>query len=504
MHDVEIVDVEVPSAPRAPRPSRPARRSTGTSAPHPHLQPRGPDRARARAVVLLVVAGLLAGGALVVDRLGRGGDVVPAAAPGMLAPIDQPPWVRWRAAVDRSDDVQVGGGTLVVTAVRQGRLIVTGRDVVSGEVRWTQDLGPVAGSRPLTGCRVDDGSTRVDGAPAPPDEPVASGAAATVLLCAVQTPRAPGGGTADPGGPDRDPAVGAELSDVRVTAIALDGGATLGSWRLHAAIVDLARVGDDLVVLTSGPDGSARVQRRAGSTGDVLWSYRSAEPLRFRVGAAQRPELRVNAAFVLVQSWSVIVLGAPDGRELVASPHGWVVVGGVSGDLIGTWSAGQGGTVRDRGGDVVLRTRALFPSRMITDGSAPEVLVLDEGGTVAARALPDGVALWSRETFRSVRMVAGGQLVLLGMDGFSVVDARTGELAWELPGHELMWWLPLSDGSLVLAPGRDGSGAPVVQARRLADGEVAWALPLDPEVRSVDALGGHLVVRTWDELMVLG
>ena len=84
-----------------------------------------------------------------------------------------------------------------------------------------------------------------------------------------------------------------------------------------------------------------------------------------------------------------------------------------------------------------------------------------------------------------------------------MVAARTGALAWESPGRVLMWWAPLTDGSVVLAAGRTGAGRPTMEARRLADGELQWVLPVEEGVRSVAAVGGHLVLRSRDELIVL-
>ena len=106
---------------------------------------------------------------------------------------------------------------------------------------------------------------------------------------------------------------------------------------------------------------------------------------------------------------------------------------------------------------------------------------------------------------RNTRIVeAGGRLVLLGVDGYQVVDVRSGELAWETPGRVLMWWAPLTDGTVVLGAGRTGAGAPTVEARRLSDGALEWALPLPEGVRSVTSVGGHLVLRTREELILYG
>jgi outer membrane protein assembly factor BamB len=374
--------------------------------------------------------------------------------------------------------------------VRQGRFVATGLDVVSGAQRWVRDLGVVSGVRPLTGCLPADGA------------PGTTGGTDGVLLCAVEAPRvADRAGEATTGSGEVSPW---PLTELRVTALVADTGEVVGEWRDRSRLLDLARVDDDLVLLTADAAGVARVERRAGATGEVRWGRTGTEPLRLRQGAAARPSVQVSTSFVLVQAWSAIVLDAQDGSEVVAPPAGRVVIGALSGDRVAVWSSGAGGRVYDAEGTELFRTPTLFPPLAASDGSAPEVLVLDEGGSVVGRSLPDGAELWRLDTYRSVRLVAGGSVVLVGVDGYQVVDARTGEPRWELPYRELMWWAPISDGSLVLGPGRTATGAPTVEARRLDDGTVAWTLPLDPGVRAVSAVGGHLVVRTRDELVMLG
>ena len=128
---------------------------------------------------------------------------------------------------------------------------------------------------------------------------------------------------------------------------------------------------------------------------------------------------------------------------------------------------------------------------------------MDEGGQLVGRSVPGGAELWRTDTYRAVRLQAGGHLLLLGVDGYQVVAARTGATEWESPGRVLMWWAPLTDGELVLAAGRSPVGRPTMEARRLADGELQWVLPVEEGVRSVAAVGGHLVLRSRDELIVL-
>jgi hypothetical protein len=502
MRDVEMLDVEpLTGAPRTGPPvtllsldGEPASDPIGHHAP----QHRATGRRRRRLVVLLVVGALVAGGALVADRLG-GTERVAAIAPGMLARIDQPPWQRWRAPVDTGDVVVPVGDVLVVTAVRMGRFTVTGLDAADGSSRWVQDLGPVAGARPLTGCRAADGATGEGAAMTIPEAEPAQ-AAGTVLLCVVEGPR-----TLERRGASVVGAPGTgdwPTSDLLVAAIAADTGEEVGRWHHRGRVLDVARVGDDLVLLSADHLGVPRVERRSGAAGEVRWWHEDEKPLRLRSGAAARPQLRVNETFVLVQSWSVSVLSAEDGDDLLTSTPGDVVVGALDGELVSTWTP-FGGVVRDGEGDEVFRTPVLFPPLVVSDAGSADVVVLDEGGTVVARSLPGGEELWRLDTYRSVRVVAAGVVVLLGVDGYSVVDLATGVERWSLPGRELMWWAPLTDGSLVLAPGRTASGDATVEARRLSDGEVAWTVPLEPGTRTVSAEGGHLLLRTRDQVISL-
>lgn len=476
MQDVELVDVaDRPRAPGRPRtwlppapPDDPA--APGPAAPaHPH---------RRGWVALLVVLGLVVAGTLV----GRAATPAPpgVVAPGMLAPLDGPPWARWRAQVPRSADVLAASGALVASGVRDRRFQVTGYDERTGETLWARDLGPVAGTRPLTGC------------------PHAGGDVGPVVLCVVEPPVVPGQdsrGTVPFPAPDERWA--------QVTAIDAATGDVLGQWELAGRLASLERLGDDLVVLRVGADGHARVGRYGGADGARHWWFRGESALRLREGIVSGSEMRVNDSFVLLQGWSATVLDAADGHELVTTPPGWFVVGSLSQELFGTWSSGEGGVVRDRRGRALFHSKALFPTITATDGAPEDVLVMDEGGQLVGRSVPGGAELWRTDTYRAVRLQAGGHLLLLGVDGYQVVAAGTGALEWESPGRVLMWWAPLTDGTVVLAAGRSGAGRPTMEARRLADGELEWVLPVEEGVRSVTAVGGHLVLRSRDELIVL-
>ncbi|TKR22480.1 hypothetical protein FA014_16205 [Cellulomonas hominis] len=426
----------------------------------------------------MVVLGLVVAGALV----GRAAapDAPAVVAPGMLAPLDGPPWARWRVPVARSADVLAASGDLVVSGVRDRRFGVAAYDEDTGERLWTRDLGPVAGTRPLTGC------------------PHAASDVGPVVLCVVEPPVVPGGG-----GHGTVPFPAPDERWAQVSALDATTGDVLGRWTVSGRLAAVERIGDDLVVLRVGADGHARVGRYAGADGHRVWWYRGSSPLRLREGIVSGSELRVNDAFVLLQGWSATVLDAVDGEELTASPRGSFVVGSLSRDVFGTWSSGDGGVVRDRTGRALFTSRALFPAVTASDGDPPDVLVMDEGGTLSARSIPSGAELWRHDTYRAVRLQAGGHLLLLGVDGYQVVAARTGTVEWESPERVLMWWAPLTDGAVVLGAGRSGTGTPTMEARRLADGALEWVLPIEQGVRSVTAVGGHLVLRSRDELILL-
>ena len=476
MQDVELVDVaDRPRAPGRPRTWLPP----APPEDPPADAPAGPARPhRRRWVAVLVVAGLVLAGALVGRAAAPGPPT--ALAPGMLAPLDGPPWVRWRVAAPRSADVLAAAGTLVVSGVRDRRFHVAGYDSGTGEELWTRDLGPAAGTRPLTGC------------------PHADQDVGPVVLCVVEPPVAPDAATRDT---VRYPAP--EERWAQVSALDAATGDLLGRWSVAGRLAALDRVGDDLVVLRVGADGHSRVGRYAGADGARVWWHRGRSEVRLREGIVSGSELRVNDSFVLQQGWSATVLDAADGEELTTAPPGWFVVGSLSRDVFGTWSTGEGGVVRDRRGRALFTSRALFPALTASDGDPPGLLVMDEGGTLVGRSVPDGAELWRHETYRALRLQARGHLLLLGVDGYQVVAARTGTLEWESPGRVLMWWAPLTDGTLVVGPGRSGTGSPTMEGRRLADGALEWVLPVEDGVRSVTAVGGHLVLRSRGELIVL-
>ncbi|WP_431836684.1 PQQ-binding-like beta-propeller repeat protein [Cellulomonas sp. Y8] len=477
MQDVELVDVTGrPRAPGRPRTWLPPSPPDEPPAPGP---PRSARPRRRRWVAVLVVVGLVVAGVAV----GRAAAPAPPAvvAPGMLAPLDGPPWARWRISVPRSADVLAATGALVVSGVRDRRFQVTGYDEGSGERLWTRDLGPVAGTRPLTGCP----HTGADVGP--------------VVLCVVEPPVLPGGGWSRGTVPFPAP----DERWAQISALDAATGDVLGRWTVSGRLAAVDRIGDDLVVLRVGADGHARVGRYAGADGHRLWWYRGTTPLRLREGIVSGSELRVNESFVLLQGWSATVLDAADGDELTATPPRSFIVGSLSTDVYGTWSSGDGGVVHDRTGRPLFSSRALFPTITASDGAPPDVLVMDEGGTLVGRSLPDGAELWRHDTYRAVRVQSGGHLVLLGVDGYQVVAARTGRSEWESPERVLMWWAPLTDGATVLGAGRSPTGRPTMEARRLSDGELEWVLPIEDGVRSVEAIGGHLVLRSRDELIAL-
>lgn len=464
MQDVELVDVtDRPRAPGRPRTWLPPAPPDDPPVARP---PRSSRPRRRRWVAVLVVAALVAAGVLV----GRAAAPAPptAVAPGMLAPLDGPPWARWRIPVARSADVLAATGALVVSGVRDRRFHVAGYDEGTGEQLWTRDLGPVAGTRPLTGC------------------PHAGSDVGPVVLCVVEPPLTPGGGWSHGTVPFPAP----DERWAQVSALDAATGELLGRWAVSGRLAAVERVGDDLVVLRVGADGHARVGRYAGADGRRVWWYRGTAPLRLREGIVSGSELRANDAFVLLQGWSATVLDAADGDELTATPPRSFVVGSLSAEVFGTWSSGDGGVVHDRTGRALFASRALFPTITATDGDPPGVLVMDEGGTLVGRSLPDGAELWRHDTYRAVRVQARGHLLLLGVDGYQVVEARTGLVEWQSPGRVLMWWAPLTDGSTVLAAGRSATGRPTMEARRLSDGELEWVLPVEDDVRSVTAVGG--------------
>lgn len=472
MQDVEMVDVAGTSSAPGSRTGPPRR-----TQPDPDTAGRRRRRWLAVGVAVAVALG-------VSEVVGRVTAVEPAVEvpAGMVAPVDGPPWARWRAPAARTDDVLAASGALVVSAVRDRRFEVVAHDEGTGERLWARDLGPVSGTQPLTGCPHDGGDV------------------GDLLLCVVEPPLDPRetwrrGTVAFPAPDDRW---------ARVSAVLAATGEVVGTWRVQGRLVGVQRVGDDLVVLSVGADGRARVSRYDGLTGDRLWWYRGSAPLRLREGIVSGAELRVSDEFVLVQGWAATVLDVDDGTELTSTPPATYALGSLGGSVFGTWTNGVGATVRDAEGRELFTARALFPVLAASDGEPRDVLVLDEGGALVGRSVADGRELWRLDTYRAARLRAGGHLLLLGVDGYQVADVRTGEVTWESPVRALMWWAPLTDGRTVLAPGRSGGGAPTLEARRLDDGHLEWSMPLEEGVRSVTAVGGHLVLRTRHELVVLG
>lgn len=473
MQDVELVDVDGTSAARDG--VAPARRHRRAGRPG-----GGQPTARRWAVVAITVA-LVAGGAVGAGLAAGGDPARPRTAAGMLRPVDDPPWTRWRAPVTRSEDLLAAEGVLLAASVREGRFRVTAWDVVTGGRRWDQDLGPAAGTRPLTGCLPDPDGT------------------SDVVVCVVEPPVV----ATDPAHPSTVPFPAPDERWARVSALDAATGAVRSTFTLVGRLAAVERLADDVVVLSIAPDGHPQVARYSAEGGHLRWWYRGAEPLRLRSGIVSGSELRVDDAFVLVQGWSASVLDAEDGSVITTGTPRWYTIGALAQGVFGTWSSGQGGTVRDRSGKELFRSSALFPSFTATDRRPSDVLVLDSGGSVVGRSLPAGDELWRLDTYRAARLRVDGKLVLVGVDGYQVVDVRTGDVLWQTPGQTLMWWAPLTDGRLVLSAGRTGSGASTIEARRLVDGVLEWSLPVPDGVRAVTEVGGHLVLRTRDEILLL-
>jgi outer membrane protein assembly factor BamB len=90
-----------------------------------------------------------------------------------------------------------------------------------------------------------------------------------------------------------------------------------------------------------------------------------------------------------------------------------------------------------------------------------------------------------------------------GLTHYGVVDAGDGRELWSYDVGQQVQWLPISDGSLVIGPAVDERGAPTLVGLGLQDGTRFWEVPLPSHVQRVVGVGGHLVVLTANETVVL-
>jgi outer membrane protein assembly factor BamB len=427
----------------------------------------------------LLLALVIAAATVVTDRQGQARSERLAAVPGMVRPLGTIPAVLWRASAAPEDDILSAGGAIVVVGPGRDAWRATSLDAGTGRERWSVVLAPTSpgGTQggqvrcPHTGADVGD------------------------LLVCVAT---------EPTSVHQDP-VAATTSATsgrnHVMVYATSDGHQLGQWAFPDDIVTVARAGNDVVVATTTDDLFVDVARRDAVTGTVAWRYRSSESL---VSTLQSARVDVSPQLVLMTGATSTVLRAADGAVVLSQPAlDFVLIEAVDARFV-TWTTPQRGIMHDATGATEFAVPVFPVPELTDDGSARDVMVLDEGRTLTGRDPATGRQLWAATTSLNPVLTVDRRLVLSGGGQVGVLDLGTGELDWSREVGSQLPWQPLSDGALVLVSVLADDGSAHLAAYGLRDGVPYWAVDLPAGVKNVSAQGGHLLVRTSEMVTALG
>ena len=473
---MQLVEVEDAST-STTTPSRPVHESSPGSGP--------PRPARTRLlrrwwpVAALVVLGVVASG-LVVAARDRAFVARVAGVPGMVRPLDEPPTRLWETRGSTlPGTVLAADGALVVLAEGQDEWTVTAHEPETGSQRWSAVLAPTS--------RAGFESTAAI-CPALP------GDVGDLVVCLVQVPRVV----------YSDDASNQEPARIAVVPLSARDGTRLGEWDVRGEIVSMDRVGDDLVIGTVDAAGHMVVERRDARTGDLVWSMITPDVMSSATSTAAAA-LRVLPTVVVISGGGpTLVLDVDDGTEVLTSARFSGIQVATLGDGFATWAPVGGGHLHAPDGTELYRLDGLPAQLYADDRSEPDTLVVDAGPAVVGHDLDTGAELWRTRTMLDPQVLVSHRLVVSGASTYGVLDATDGTELWDADIGEVLPWNPLSDGSVVIGPGVAPDGSPELWGRGLSDGVRYWSVPLPEDVRRVDAVAGHLIVRTDDELIVYG
>ena len=447
--------------------------------------------------VLVAVALALVGAQVVSDANERARVAALGRLPGVLAPQPDPPGVAWQVDDDAVDVVVVGRDLVEERIAADGAMTLTARDVATGEVRWT---APVldAPDVPLAEDATRYGLQCADG-PGLPGRLVCLAHDAT----SVSTPDGQGEGVST--------ATSTPATSATVVVVDLTDGEVRerhGADEGGAAAAALGVVGDQVVLAAPLDDGTSAWALEP-ATGEERWRVHA--ETGFGGGWLQ---WGAEARVVPVGEDAVAVLGA--GAVLLDASDGTATgSAGTLSTVLGARADGSALVVASEG-----YTRLIAPEGDVRlDGSPIPVTVDDDSVPDLALTLSGGLRAWDAATGEMrwrARDVTGTQEALVvggrvhAHDGYrvSTLDARTGEVLWEVTAPEL--FTPDAavtglgtDGAQLLV---DGLDAPARRAGLVAldpaDGTRRWVADL-PGVMRVGTVDGVLAGRTADGTVVL-
>ncbi|GEK19536.1 outer membrane protein assembly factor BamB family protein [Cellulomonas xylanilytica] len=475
---MQLVEVEdAPTAAALPRPPDDLPR-------HDAAVTQGPPRPRARllrrwwpvaAVVVLVV---VVSGVVSAAR-DRAFVARIAAVPGLVRPLDAAPEPLWETRGSTlPGTILAADGALVVLEGGDRAWTVTSHDPTSGERRWAVDVAPVSRA-----------GFEATAAVCPP----LRGDVGELVVCLVRHPRVL----------YSDEASIQEMPRIMVVPVSAQDGERLGEWQVRGELVAFDRVEDDLVIGTLDAEGRMTVQRRDARTGDVVWSVVTSVVMNDPV-ISVAATMRVLPPLVVLDGGATIVLDVDDGSTLMTGPRFGGLQVAALGDRFATWAPVGGGRVHDADGTALFEVAGLPAQLSADDGSEAGTIIVDEGSQVSGVDAASGAPRWRTPSSLDPRLLVSGRLVMSGADRYGVLDATDGSTVWDVDTGDVLAWDPVSDGTLVIGPGTSPDGSPELWGLGLEDGVRYWAVPLPEGVRRVDAVGGHLVVRTESDLIVYG
>lgn len=399
--------------------------------------------------------------------------------PGLLRPLDAAPEPLWETrGSPQPGTVLAADGAIVVLTEGEDEWTVTAHEPLSGAQRWSAVVAPASRSGFEATAAVCPGGSKDVG---------------DLVVCLVRLPRVVYSDDASIQEPPR----------VAIVPLSAQDGARLGEWDVRGEIVGFDRVGDDLVIGTLDADGRMLVQRRDARTGDVVWSMRTTDVMD-APAIVISATMRVLPTVVVLAGGSTMVLDIDDGRALAVSARFSGLQVASLGDRFATWAPVGGGHVHDEVGTALYAVEGLPAELAADDGSQPGTVVVDAGPEVVGVDVTTGAEQWRTRSMLDPRLLVSDRLVVSSASTYGVLDATDGTPLWDVEAGSMLPWSPLCDGTLVVGPGLSPTGGAELWGRGLDDGVRYWSVPLPEGVRHVEAIGGRLVVRTADDLIVYG
>jgi outer membrane protein assembly factor BamB len=426
------------------------------------------------------LAAALVASLAVVDARAREADrALALATPGLLLPVDGPLQARWDApAASGAGTVQVAGQTVAVVTQDGSGWALSGYAAGSGDPLWRVAV-------PGAGTAFEDGgltcpSTRAD------DD---------LVLCTVVAP---------------DPIYVDDTDEVdpatHVLAIDAATGREEGSWSQTGRVFGVQRVEDDLVLAGTDEAGHTVVQRRSGRTGEVLWRYESPDVIVSEFQEA-RSTMDATERTAVVRGYEVVALRLRDGHATKVGSRALAVAAAPFRDAFATWTPARGGMLHDEDGEPTVELPTIPSALDVDDGSGGDVAVISTGVDIRGIDAVTGAEQWRAVTTMRIRGVVAGTALLVQSARYAALDVTDGRVLWWQERRSALAWAPLTDGSVVLAPGDDPGGADApgtLVARDVHDGSQLWQTDLPAGVRTLESVGGLVIGRTADGMVVLG